>query len=307
MDRYQLIILVFGVNRNPQATIPAFDAFKEALQSIFEVSGVSVVAGLIAPKDNIIAFSKNGEADYELSDPTGSAWQSYLKHERFVYHNNIDAGGVSTSAGVSNLVACCKRSIDIFNNQHRSIINYLNYLTALKSFSYDVEFMLPSDSLVLLLRPDLIYKIDPRVNGEKSSFTGQLGPKTIYHLCYKNLGYINDRVLLGSARNMLKIMRRVDTIPIYMTPPWRYFHSEKHLAWLLWRYYHLKTQSLPPNIKGIRVRADGRILDDCCTPDKLSSGLWHRKYFFSKSISQLKQRIQASILFQPKSFSGPHQ
>ena len=273
----RLNVIIFGLNRFPRIAVPCFHDFLGQVN----IKHLNIIAGFIVPADGCISNKKSGEHDVILEDPLGDFWKSSIQHYVGAYHQDSFCQDSDYYLYESSLRASLAR-LDIFQDDYKSILNYLGYLYASYRFANDALNYL-EDGPTLLLRPDVVYS-----SAMPLSIPQDLS-KMLISLGYDKYGEVNDRFFLSSSQNILSIMRRIVRVSRYLFPPWRYFHSECFARWYLQKYLSVDVQYAPPSLTAKRIRSNGIVEDtDSLHYEGHAARSFMRKNFFrDTSLEQL--------------------
>jgi hypothetical protein len=271
-----LNILVFGLNRFPQSSLPAFQNFIDSI----ETCQLNILAGFIVPPAKRVHNMSSGETNVLLEDPLGTSWNAYVHKYIGAYYQD----DFTTYSSYHVYDAAWKSSrgrIDIFNDEYQSVSNYLSYLYASYLFSTEVSKYL-ADGPAMLIRPDVLY------SSSRPLLISPIETTDILTLGYDKYGEINDRFFVSSSHNIISILRRICFIPRYIHPPWRYFHSECFTRWFIQRHLPGRIHYAPPSLTAKRIRSNGNVeISDSVHYEGLTRRSLIAKNFFRESaISQ---------------------
>lgn len=267
-----LNIIVFGLNRFPDIALPAFDEFLGRIN----VKDFNILAGFIVPPDSRVDNKSSGESNVLLEDPLGSSWYSHIHHYIGAYRQD----SFPSDRGYYLFETAWRASrerLDIFQNDYKSTLNYLNYLYASYKFTFDARSYL-LEGPVLLLRPDILYSSSAPLS------ISTLGGTSILTLGYDKYSQINDRLFLSSSHNIMSIMQRISLVPRYLAPPWRYFHSECFTRWYIQKQVLGIVNYAPPSLTAKRIRSNGHVEDsDSIFYEGVTTNSLFTKNFFRES------------------------
>ena len=259
----KIYVVVFGLNRNPDLVLPAF---KRLISQLRDNGQVSVFLGFIVPDTDLVVNARSQEK-VRISDPYGDAWQTFTDWPVFMWEqplrNNCKYPSSANAHIARKYLQICSKRIDPWGDGHKSTCNYLNYLWGARAFGQKLaETNCESSSLTLVLRPDIIYTLDSHfISTVKSTISGGI-IDAIWTLGYQRYSFVNDRMFIGTWRNCLAIMRRVDWLGKYLRVPWRYLHAERFTQHFISRSLKCEIRIAPPEVCANRVRANNVVLND---------------------------------------------
>ena len=267
-------VLIVGLDRCPEICAPVLAKF---FGNLFpESTEINYHIFLWLPRDGRIINSRS-EEDGSIQRNSSSAW-----------HQGFGVAPVETVQPPVEQVFSSdpfskefRARGDIYGDDFKTVANYFSYLNGLNCAAEHFWDILNHSLPAILLRPDLI-PVNVDVLALRNVFE-TVDDITVYTPPWDCFSYSNDRIMVGSTDNVLRIMMRKEYSGRFLSDSLMFFHSEAYLHYCI-RASGRRVKRLDERSKFARVRSNGKILRERYDRDHILSFIASRIFFLRKAL-----------------------